>query len=373
MEKEQIKQELINRYKYIYENTAYILAPYMYEQTKEERDKLNEKFRKENKNHPCISNDLSIYLKELPSELLLDLESFLLSDIPFSQSKLYIELEEKKKNPEFLEKVKNGLALVEKNNLEYTTSALQLDSWKLLAKVRGFINEQSGDLKNKKNKLIALDEYFRISRYKNEDKVWTSGFSINFVDISNYSNFNYSAIISKKARIPSRSKDDIGLKKGDFIKFISNERNHYDNNHSVLTEQEKQDIYLSFHDELPWNLEKTCELEEEYIPLITDFRLARPEHTEPCGNIFYIDEEEIFINPNHPIYRYYQICPHCGYIVNIPNEILSDGIKKRIEERCMEDSNLFRKMFLYSELFSLEKKSSSKQRKLLINNDKKVK
>ena len=33
MKKEQIKQELISRYKYIYENAVYILAPYMYQQT----------------------------------------------------------------------------------------------------------------------------------------------------------------------------------------------------------------------------------------------------------------------------------------------------------------------------------------------------
>ncbi len=373
MEKEQIKQELINRYKYIYENAVYILAPYMYEETKEERDRLNEEFRKENKNHPCISNDLLIYLKELPVELLLDLESFLLSDISFNQSKLYTELEEKKKNPEFLTVVKKGLDLVEKHNIAYSIPILliKLNPWELLTKVRNFISEQSGDLKNKKNKLTALDEYFRISRYTNEDKVWTSGYSIGFRDINNYSNYNFAAVLSKIVYKPKRAKNDIGVKKGEFIRFITNETNHHDDNYSVLTEKEKQDIYLSFHDELPWNLEKTCELEEEYIPLVTDFRLTRPDHTEPCGETFYVNEEEIFINPKASLYRYYQLCPHCGYIVNIPKENLSEGIKKRIEKRCSEDPNLFRKKYLYSELFSLEKKSPQK-RKTLINNDTKV-
>ena len=55
----------------------------------------------------------------------------------------------------------------------------------------------------------------------------------------------------------------------------------------------------------------------------------------------------------------------CGFIVNIPKETLSDGIKKRIEERCSKDPNLFRKMYLYSELFSLDKSSSKEQKKLL--------
>ena len=78
-----------------------------------------------------------------------------------------------------------------------------------------------------------------------------------------------------------------------------------------------------------------------------------------------VDENEIFINPDDRLYRYYQVCPHCGYIVNIPKEILSDGIKKRIEDRCSKDDKLFRKMYLYSELFSLDNKSVYGQKKLL--------
>ena len=363
MEKEQIKQELINRYKYIYENAVYILAPYMYQQTEEERDKLNKKNRKENKNHPFISNDLLIFLKELPNELLLDLESFLLSDIPFNQSKLFIELEGKKKNPEFLNKGKSGLNLLEKDNSKYSSLQTKLDSWKLLVRLRKFINEQSGDLKNKEKKLTALDEYFRINRYKNDGKIWTSGFFINFKDMDNFSSF--SAILPTNERKPRRDKEDIGLKKGDFISFIANRLNHYDYNFSIFTEQEKQDIYLTYHDELPYDLEKVCEIEEKYIPLMIETRLIRPEHTKPCGETFFVNENEIFVDPKDSLYRYYQLCPHCGFIVNIPKETLSDGIKKRIEERCSKDPNLFRKMYLYSELFSLDKSSSKEQKKLL--------
>lgn len=86
--------------------------------------------------------------------------------------------------------------------------------------------------------------------------------------------------------------------------------------------------------------------------------MIRSENTQPCGNIFYIKEKEVFVNPSKTTYRYYQLCPHCGYMVNIPKEILSEGIKKRIEDRCNKDDKLFRKKFLYSELFSLEKSSS---------------
>ncbi len=364
MEREQIKEELINRYKYIYENATCILAPLMYQQTEDERDRLNEQYRKESENHPFISNDLLIYLKGLPQELLLDLESFLLSDIPFNQSKLYVELEEKKKNPEFLTQVKRGLELLEYDNSRYSCFQTKLDSWKLYNIVRSFINEQSGDLKNKEKKLSALDEYFRINRYKNDGKLWTSGFSFNFKDMKNC--LNYSAVMSKYERAPRRDKKDIGLRKSDFVSYIANQDNHYEYNFSILTEEEKQQIYLTYHDELPCDLEISCDL-EEYNSSVSESRLTRPDHTEPCGESFCINEDKIFVNPNSIVYRYFQVCPHCGYMVNIPNEILSEGVKKRIEERCSKDPYLFRKMQLYSELFSLEKSSIDGQIKLIRN------
>ena len=38
---EQAKQELVRRYKYLYENAYFILAPYMYEQSEEEFQNRN--------------------------------------------------------------------------------------------------------------------------------------------------------------------------------------------------------------------------------------------------------------------------------------------------------------------------------------------
>ena len=40
---EQAKQELVRRYRYLYENAYFILAPYMYEQSEEEFKKMVEK------------------------------------------------------------------------------------------------------------------------------------------------------------------------------------------------------------------------------------------------------------------------------------------------------------------------------------------
>ena len=82
-------------------------------------------------------------------------------------------------------------------------------------------------------------------------------------------------------------------------------------------------------------------------------RLYRHENTEPCGENFVVKEEELFVNPSDILYRYYQLCPHCGYIVNVPNDILSEGINQRIENRWSNNNKLFRKMILYSELFVL--------------------
>lgn len=366
MEKQQIKEELINRFKYIYENSEYILAPYMYKQTESERNEINKKYKEEGFDS-LISDELLIYLKKLPVNLLLDIESFLLSDIPFSESKLFNELEEQKKTEKYLLKVKEGLNLIKEKNNRFNSDIFKekLDSWNLYLKVREFINEQSGDLSNKKKKLSALDEYFRINRYKNDGKIWSSGYSLYFKDVDNYDNFSYSAVIDKNPREPIRDKNDIGLRRCIFTDYVSNYSNHYDYNNSLLTEEEKQNIYLLFHDELPCDLEKICELEDEYMPTMIETRLVRPDHTSPCGESFNIKENEIFINPNDSLYRYYHICPYCGYIVNVPKEILSDGIKKRIEERCEHDPNLFRKMFLYSELFSLDKNSTKNQIKIL--------
>ena len=75
MFKEEVKQELIKRYKFIYENALFILAPYMEEM--------------ENTEYKGFDIKSFIYLKTLPSMLLLLIESFLLSDVKMEESSLY--------------------------------------------------------------------------------------------------------------------------------------------------------------------------------------------------------------------------------------------------------------------------------------------
>lgn len=78
---------------------------------------------------------------------MLDLESFLLSDVSLEKSKLYIYLESKKQNADYLKKVKDGIELLKKKNSKHLTSICQkkLDLWELLSNLREFINEQSND------------------------------------------------------------------------------------------------------------------------------------------------------------------------------------------------------------------------------------
>ena len=355
---EQAKQELIRRYKYLYENAAFILAPYMYEQSEEEYKKHVDEYLK--KHSDIVLKRPVIYLKINMLDSINSLfEEFLLSDKPLEESTLYQMVESKRNDKDYLEQVKKGLELLEKDNKDITYKIFEskLSIWEILGKVSNYIEEQSGDLKNKERKLYVLDQYYRIHRYKNNGKIYTSGRKLDLHDVN-------SMVLDFRTREPLRGKKDIGIKNNSFISVIFSTP-YYEDNLSIFTETEKQQIYLQYHDELPCDLLITCELEEEYIQTCKETRLYRPENTKPCRNDFIINEEEIFVNPNDKLYRYYQLCPHCGYMVNIPKEILSNGIKQRIEQRCSQDDKLFRKMYLYSELFYLDKTSTKGQKRVL--------
>ena len=363
MELENAKKELVRRYKYLYENAYFILAPYMYEQTEEEFKKITDEYLEKYGNR--ILKEPLIYLRINKLDSINSLfEEFLLSNRPLEESSLYQMVESKRTNNDYLDKVKNGLNLIEKANRGKKRDELlacyfeeKLSIWEILCKVSDYIEEQSGDLYNKERKLYVLDQYFRIARYKNNGKIYTSGRKLNLHDVS-------SMVLDLRERVPLRDKKDIGITNNSFISIISTAP-YYEDNFSIFTENEKQQIYLEYHDELPYDLEITCGIEEEYVETMIDTRLCRPDNTLACGENFVIKEEEIFVDPSDKIYRYYQLCPNCGYMVNIPKEILSEGIKKRIEDRCSKDDKLFRKMFLYSELFSLDRKSCVGQKKVL--------
>lgn len=346
---EQAKAEIIKRYKYLYENAEFFLAPFVLEETQEAFQKRVEQYNSDSL-YPTIYMEIEPIFYEV-------IEEFLFSEDPMEKTILYLLSEDLKTDENHMSLVNEGIKLIEKKNRNQKYFKEVLDINNLLHKYRRYLEEQSGDLENKKNKLRILDEYFRLYRYQNNGKVYKSGKELSIEDYPSVS-------VALDIRKPSRSKNDTGLESNKFIEAVVNAL-RYEYNRSIFTEEEKAEVYMCYHDELPYEIYKTCELEEEYIPTMIESRLQRPENTEPCNELFRIDENEIFVNPNDKLYRYYQLCPHCGYIVNIPKEILSEGIKQRIEERCQKDPNLFRKYYLYSELFALDRKTNEGQKKVL--------
>ncbi len=90
------KQELVKRYKYLYENAYFILAPYMYEQSEQEfRSYLIKNYSKKDSNN--ILKKPLIYLKINRLDYINSLfEEFLLSEKPTEESSLYKMIESKK-------------------------------------------------------------------------------------------------------------------------------------------------------------------------------------------------------------------------------------------------------------------------------------
>lgn len=240
------KQELIKRYEYLYENVHYILGSYVHQQSTKEF--LEDKIKyKSSLKKPLIT------LKSLDLDMLLSIEEFLFCDFVMEQIPFYKELEVKKKDTKFLKEVKKGLRLMKVHNNSYKHHIfdIKLDMWNLLKQVREFIMEQSNFYQNKKLKLDALDEYFRICRYANDGKVWTSGYELTGHDVKQMDSFMI--VMPKQARPYLCGSSGYGIMNTKFIYYLACDDNKRNDNKSILSEKEKQDIYLKFHDEMPWD------------------------------------------------------------------------------------------------------------------------
>ncbi len=341
------KQELIERYKYLYENAILILAPFMYEQPQKEDKTKSKPIHQQSR----LVDEPLIYLKINRLNSIIPLfEEFLLSERPLKQSKLYQMMKLRKKDVKYLIKVKHGLAIFTKQKQKELFFNIKLDMKNILDIVNTYIEEQSGDQDNKQRKILIINEYYKLYNYKNDSKTVTSE-----KELSRY----YNNLINKRMqnRFITRDKKDTGVKNNSFIETITKALLHKEN-HSIFTEKEKQNVYLYYHDELPYNLEIKCSSKDDFHHP----KLTHSKNTIPCGKKFIIKEEAIFISsPN----QYYQLCPYCGFIVNVSDKIISDKIKVRIIKRCQKDQYLYRKMCIYSELLSLETKSDNKQKRLL--------
>ena len=77
------------------------------------------------------------------------------------------------------------------------------------------------------------------------------------------------------------------------------------------------------------------------------------ERPQACGNIFTIRQGEVFANYIDDRYHYYQLCPYCGYIANIPEEKLSEEAKEECKVVYHTNPKVLRKKILLSELEGL--------------------
>ena len=94
--------------------------------------------------------------------------------------------------------------------------------------------------------------------------------------------------------------------------------------------------------------------------------------TEACGCYFNLGIDNIFENNtldyfSETIEEYYTICPNCGYMVLLDDNILSEDEKKYIKNKNIDECYLYRKNKLKSEYKHfeyLERKGKSRIRKI---------
>ena len=297
------KKELIKRVIFIMENSMYLIEP---------QNTLN------------LLN-LYLELEKNNKELLQDLEVLLLSDDDISNNNLYQEVKKRKNNKEYLLKLKEN-----KDNI--------IDPFTLLSLVRKYVIRENIGNKEILKKIDTLDEYFRIIRYKNNKYTYISGANLEPNDIKNHIEIKSGVI-----RNGIKKEDKINYSKiyhYDFINYISNIDNHHKDNLSILTEEEKQKIYLLFHDEIPWNAKEVC----------TKSNLFFSENY--CNQEFYLNEDEIFYYHDN----YYMMCPNCYNIVIVDSNKLSNSIKQRIRKRNNQDSYYLRNVLYKREYLINEKK-----------------
>ena len=325
------KEEVIKRYDYLSKNAGLILAPYI-----------------------CIENG-SIKLKDEGIFLNKLIEEFLLSDKCVEESKLYQIIESNKNSKKYLEQVKLGITKIKEYNdtKAKITRRINLNINTILDIVYDYIRNKDKNSSNKKMELNGINKYYMLNSYYNKGRILLGNKWI------------YIGDLDTREQIVEETNENNLTGENDFLHTL-NKYSQFNFNLSNLTEEEREQILLLFQNRIPNNLKMECRLEEQDLRAPFDTRLERPEYTEPCGLCFDVDEERIFTD-SCSNGKYYQICPYCGFMVYIPQELLSDKVKQRIINRCKQEDKAFLKKYLYSELYSLENKEPNNQRRLIKN------
>ena len=278
METLEIKQELIKRYKYLYENKEVILALFIEAkiQTKTYKAKLRKtkqtkkdaKRLKQEELYPIIDNCISYYKKALktPKYYLMDkitdddieiLEEFLFTDYDIEDTLLYRMTEYLKCDELYLKEANNKIQEIQerRNKNKILKDKEFITVWRILNYVRD---------KNKDNLtyIKALDKYYNIERYIKTGINWNSGYIMLESDVKEYINLEEDYNNSKNNKeficieiIPNYLTNEFEQEDDYFIfewlneeelKPISSYSSFMNGLNLIqnLTEQEKQQLYL---------------------------------------------------------------------------------------------------------------------------------
>ena len=334
-EKEDAIQLFKKKYSFFYENYLFLLAPFVKEESNEsvQRRGVSQEKRK-------IYCDIDIYFLAI-------LEDFLFSDE--ENHFLCEKILELKENAEYLEKVKFGMDLLEKDRINKGLNAIDLSFSDLLVMIRAFVFFQT-DKRISNPKMRVLDEFFRTVRYSNDGQIWQSGYHLDKVDIiNNLGGKVYNSL--KTTIIPVFRIEGDGIRNSRFIESFGYEPAFH------LSEKDKQELYLKFHDELPWDFTMTCQDDEKTF--------KRPNDTSSCGSKFAVREHDIFVGDDK---KFYCMCYNCGFIVNVSEELIPKNVQRYIRNMCNKRKGLFKKMCIYSELQVLDRESTNAC-KILVEKD----
>ena len=220
---ENVKKLFLDRYKFLYNNVDLILMPLVYEES------------------------VGKFSIRINKRILDSLEIFLLSDLPCEHSMLYKQIMDLASD-DFSVKI----CQEKRNYLNSYIGKKYIDRYDvktILQIVRNFVLAQEDSL-IKKKKLLALDEYFRFNRYSNSSVILKGGAVLGYEDLGVYCE-----------RLGDHDKPckfkKSHLLGSNFIDYIADPNNHREDNNSIFSEDEKQEVYLELHPgAIPWNKER---------------------------------------------------------------------------------------------------------------------
>lgn len=329
MNEKELKLSFIKRYRYLFLNAPIVLGDYLA------------------KPKPAMATKS---ISNFP-----DILTFLLGEHSLEDTKFYQALRVYKHQDDFQKVLKRNLNLLRETSVYYDET---FSLWTVLSLSRDWLIKNMPKTVTRRQALQTLDEYFRVLRYNNDGKNYQSGYYLELEDNEN-DDFYYLNLKSSERVEYQLDKTYSKESPSKFIYFFSKtENNGAPKQGYNFTDSEIEKIYISLHDELPFNLFTECSFDE------VDTTLERPNNTRPCHFQFRISEENIFTDN---LGNFYQLCPNCGYITLIDETLIPDSIQDRIIARCKMNPDMGKINFITSEITNIEFRSNCRTR-ILTNN-----